>query len=415
MKIDYDKWREIFESLGRHKLRTFLTALAVWWGIFMLVVLVGFGNGLQNSFKRDFNRGAQNAVYMWGGRTSMPYKGLKANRWISYDMDDYKTLVGETEGVEAVSARFNMWGDYNITRGSKNLSFNLRSVHPEITEINFIELADGRFINQKDIDDNRKVIVIGANVVEGFFEEGEEPLGETIKIKGSEFMIVGTIEKQKRDWENRDIYMPITTAQSIHGGREDVHGFALTVDATTVAEAKVIEDRIRAKMATAHQFDPSDEQAVGMWNKFKEMAEFNMIFLGIQGFIWFVGIGSIIAGMIGVSNIMLIIVKDRTKEIGVRKALGATPKDIISMIVTESVFLTSVAGYVGLLMGFGLIYGLDFALTAFEVELDFFYNPQVNFGAILIALFVLVLSGAAAGLMPAMQAVKINPVVAMKS
>ena len=415
MKIDYDKWREIFESLGRHKLRTFLTALAVWWGIFMLVILVGFGNGLQNSFKRDFNRSAQNAVYMWGGTTSMPYNGLKPGRWISYDMEDYKTIAEETEGVELVSGRFNMWGDYNITRGNKNLSFNLQAVHPEIKGINFTKIDKGRFINQIDIDNTRKSIVVGANVVEGFFAEGEEPIGQSLKIKGSEFIIIGTTEKSKNDWENRNIFMPITTAQRIHGGRDRVHGFALTVDATTVEEAEVIEDRIRAKMAVAHQFDPADEQAVGMWNKFKEMAEFNMIFAGMTGFTWFVGIGSIIAGMIGVSNIMLIIVKDRTKEIGVRKALGATPRDIISMIVTEAVFLTSVAGYIGLLMGFGLIYGLDYLLTVTETDVDFFYNPQVNFGAIMIALVVLVISGAAAGLMPALQAVKINPVVAMKS
>jgi putative ABC transport system permease protein len=168
-------------------------------------------------------------------------------------------------------------------------------------------------------------------------------------------------------------------------------------------------------MATNHQFDPKDIQAIGMWNKLERYQEFQMIFSGMQGFSWFVGIGSIIAGMIGVSNIMLIVVKDRTREIGVRKALGATPRDIISMIVTEAVFLTSIAGYLGLLMGFGLIYTLSYIQKTQEIDLDFFYNPEIDFGAVMIALAVLIVSGALSGLIPAIQAVRINPVVAMKS
>lgn len=415
MKIDYDKWREIFESLGRHKLRTFLTALAVWWGIFMLVLLVGLGNGLKNSFERDFSSGAQNAVFMWGDRTSMPYNGLKPGRYIEFDMKDYKDLLNETEGVDVVSGRFNFWGDYSITRNNKSFSYNVQAVHPSLTKIQFNELEKGRFINNKDIKDTRKSIVIGHQVVADLFEEEEEPIGEFIKIKGTEYMVIGVIEEGERDWQNRNIFLPITTAQRIHAGRDRVHSFALTVDATTIEEVEVIEANIRAKMATNHQFDPDDTQAIGMWNKLERFQEFQMIFSGIQGFTWFVGIGSIIAGMIGVSNIMLIVVKDRTKEIGVRKALGATPRSIISMIVTEAIFLTSVAGYLGLLMGFGLINLLSYIQKTQEIDLDFFYNPSVDFGAVVIALVVLIISGALSGLIPALQAVRINPVVAMKS
>lgn len=412
---DADKWQEIFESLGRHKLRTFLTALAVWWGIFMLVLLVGLGNGLSNSFERDFSRGAQNALFMWGGRTSMPHNGLKPGRFIQYDMDDFRALAEDTEGVEIVSGRFNFWGDYTVNRKGKALPFRVEAVHPSIKKIQYSEMGKGRFLNSKDIEDTRKSAVVGQQIVDDLFEEGEEPVGDFIQIKGTEYMVVGVMEKTKRDWENRRIFIPITTAQRLHTGRETVHSFALTINADNTEEAAVIEDRIRAKIAAHHQIHPDDKQAVGMWNKLKELEEFQTIFIGIRGFIWFVGIGSIIAGMIGVSNIMLIVVKDRTKEIGVRKALGATPRDIIGMIVTEAVFLTSIAGYLGLLMGFGLIYGLAYVQKTFEIDLEFFYNPTVNFGAVMTALIVLVISGAAAGLVPAMQAVKINPVVAMKS
>jgi putative ABC transport system permease protein len=415
MKFDYDKWEEIFESLGRHKLRTFLTALAVWWGIFMLVLLVGLSNGLRNSFERDFSRGAKNALFMWGDRTSMPYNGLKPGRQVAFDMRDYETLINDTEGVEIVSGRFNFWGDYSVTRNNKSFNYNVQAVHPSIKNIQFTKLDKGRFINNNDIDNTRKAIVVGHQIISDLFEEDEEPIGEFIKIKGTEYMIVGISEKGERDWENRNIFLPITTAQRIHAGRDRVHSFALTVDATTIEEVEAIEATIRSKMATNHQFDPKDIQAIGMWNKLERYQEFQMIFTGMQGFTWFVGIGSIIAGMIGVSNIMLIVVKDRTREIGVRKALGATPRDIISMIVTEAIFLTSIAGYLGLLMGFGLITALSYIQETQELDLDYFYNPEVDFGAVMTALIVLVISGALSGLIPAIQAVKINPVVAMKS
>ena len=415
MKIDYDKWQEIFESLGRHKLRTFLTALAVWWGIFMLVLLVGLSNGLRNSFEKDFSKGAKNAMFMWGDRTSMPYNGLKPGRFVAFDMRDYEALLEDTEGVEMVSGRFNFWGDYSVTRNNKSFSYNVQAVHPSIKSIQFTNLEKGRFINNNDIDDTRKNIVVGHQIISDLFDEDEEPIGEFIKIKGTEYMIVGVSEKGERDWENRNIFLPITTAQRIHAGRDRVHSFALTVDAETIEEVQVIEANVRAKMAENHQFDPKDTQAIGMWNKLERYQEFQMIFTGMKGFTWFVGIGSIIAGMIGVSNIMLIVVKDRTREIGVRKALGATPRDIISMIVTEAVFLTSIAGYLGLLMGFGLIKILSYIQETQEIDLDYFYNPSVDFGAVMTALIVLVLSGALSGLIPAMQAVKINPVVAMKS
>ncbi len=415
MKIDYDKWQEIFESLGRHKLRTFLTALAVWWGIFMLVLLVGLSNGLRNSFERDFSKGAKNAMFMWGDRTSMPHNGLKPGRPVRFNMRDYETLINDTEGVEIVSGRFNFWGDYSVTRNNKSFSYNVQAVHPSLKEIQFTNLDKGRFINNKDIDNTRKTVVVGHQVITDLFEEDEEPIGEFIKIRGTEYMIVGVSEEGERDWENRNIFLPITTAQRIHTGQDRVHSFALTVDATSIEEIELIEATIRSKMAANHQFDPADIQAVSMWNKLERYQEFQMIFTGMQGFTWFVGIGSIIAGMIGVSNIMLIVVKDRTREIGVRKALGATPRNIISMIVTEAVFLTSIAGYLGLLMGFGLISGLSYIQKTQELDLDYFHNPEVDFGAVMIALLVLIVSGALSGLIPAIQAVKINPVVAMKS
>ena len=409
--IDIDKWQEIFGSLGRHKLRTLLTAFSVWWGIFMLVILLGSGNGLENSARRDFQNDALNTLWIWTQQTSEPYKGLPAGRFINFTNDDYERIEQHPE-IAYASLRNNLWGEFFVSYRDKSLSYRVEAVQPGHQAVELPQMREGRFINATDIDEFRKVCVIGQPVRDGFFNEAQTALGEYLNIKGVKYQIVGVFYEE-REREMQRIYIPSSTLQRIQGS-DQVQTIILEMGDTPIAETKLLEERIRQQMAAQHKFSPSDRSAIGFFNRSEEFQDIQTVMTLIRTFIWFVGIGSIIAGVIGVSNIMLITVKERTKEIGVRKALGATPNSIVVMIVHESVFLTSVAGYLGLASGLAVIYGLNQFMISNDIDAEFFYNPSVNLGTVLVALFILILSGVVAGLIPALQAVKINPVTAMK-
>lgn len=414
--FDYDKWQEIFDSLKRHKLRTFATALAVWWGIFMLVILLGAGNGLRNSAERDFADDAINSLYIWSNRTTKPYKGYKAGRRIRFQNKDPKAIRQKVAGVDNMSARYFVNSSFQTEYDGKALNFRIRAVEPTYQAIEFTEMVKGRYINTIDIKEKRKVAIIGDIAKEKLFGEDKTALGEYVRINGTKFQITGVFTDGSSKREREFIYMPLTTAQSVFDRDDRVHDMVLTVGDATAEEANQIADNARLELAALNHFDPTDEQAIGVHNNIESYQEFKMVFSGFSFFIWFVGIGSIIAGVVGVSNIMLITVKDRTKEIGIRKALGATPWSIVSMIMQESIFLTAVAGYLGLIMGFSIIYGLDYLMTTYEIDdLEFFYNPEVDFTSVMLALVFLIVSGTLAGLVPAIQAARVNPVVAMKS
>ena len=413
--FDYDKWQEIFDSLKRHKLRTFATALAVWWGIFMLVILLGAGNGLRNSAERDFADDAINRLVIWSNNTTKPYKGYKAGRRIRFQNKDPEAIRNKVEGVENMSGRYFPSSRYQTAYGKKSLAFRMRAIEPIYQKIEYTIMTEGRYVNAMDMQQKRKVLIMGDLAKEKLFGKEVSAMGEYVRINGTKFQIVGIFtDSNKREREY--IYMPLTTAQSVFDKIDRVHDISLTVGDATVEEANVIADNIRAELAALNHFDPTDEQAIGIYNNIESYQEFKMIFSGFSFFIWFVGIGSIIAGVVGVSNIMLITVKDRTKEIGIRKALGATPWSIVSMIMQESIFLTAIAGYLGLIMGFSIIYGVDYLMTTYEIDdLEFFYNPEVDFTSVMLALIFLIVSGTLAGLVPAIQAARVNPVVAMKS
>jgi putative ABC transport system permease protein len=413
--IDFDKWQEIIESLKRHKLRTMLTAISVWWGIFMLIILLGAGSGLENSAKRDFEDDSMNTFFLYGGTTSKPYKGLKPGRNIFFDNEDYDMIANDVDGLKHTSGRFFMWGD-NLTKyKEKALSFDLRTVHPEHAEIEKTIIVDGRFINNEDLKRFRKICVIGDLVKKELMPEVEDPVGTYVNIKGIDFMVVGVFTDAGWEGERKRIYLPITTAQKVFSGSDRVHQLLATFDSDDMEATLEMKKTLRANLAARHNFDRTDLQAISVWNNFENFKDFQTFFGMLKGFLWFVGIGSILAGVIGVSNIMLIIVKDRTREIGIRKALGATPRSIISMIVTESVFLTGISGYVGVLSGFGLIELLGYLMEKFEVELEFFYKPQVSPAIILTALFILIIAGVVAGYFPAKKAATISAVEAMNN
>lgn len=412
--IDYDKWAEIFSSIKRHKLRTFLTALSVWWGIFMLVLLLGLGKGLENSVIHNFRDDAMNSLWIWPGRTTMPYKGLPVGRRLQFTNADYDRLKNQIDGEESITGRYYLRGEFTVKYKKKNLSFHIRAVHPDHLILENTIMMTGRYINDKDIDEYRKVCVIGQKVATDFFGK-EDPIGSSLKIKGVDYKIVGTFYDDGSKRELETIYLPISTTQRVESANGRINQLMITLGDVPVEKSFEIEKRIREELSVQHNFDINDKQAIYIRNSAEDFQEFQTVFMFIKGFLWFVGIGSILAGVIGVSNIMLIVVKDRTKEIGIRKAMGATPNSILAMILQEAVFLTAIAGYIGMISGFAIIYGLNYLLVTNGVELEYFRNPEVNFMTILYALILLVVSGALAGLIPAQQAVKINPVIAMKS
>ncbi|RMG86599.1 MAG: ABC transporter permease [Bacteroidetes bacterium] len=410
--FDYDKWQEIFISLRRHKVRTIATALAVWWGIFMLVILVGAGNGLRNSFEKDFGDDALNSIWIWPDKTTLPWKGLRPGRQIQFRNRDYE-LMKRIEGVEYVTGRIYLSSGYLTEWNGKALQINIRAVHPDHRFLEGTIMTNGRFINDLDIKEDRKVAVIGKLSREELMGN-IDPVGQYLNIKGGQYKVVGEFIDEGNKEEMRRIYIPITTAQKAFATTDIIHNLMVTVGDATKAQTLAIADKIRAELAALHNFSPQDKQAIYIRANIEEYERFMVIFNGISFFIWFVGIGSIIAGVVGVSNIMLIVVKDRTKEIGIRKALGATPRSIVSMVLQEAIFLTGVAGYVGLICGFSIVYGLRTFMESNDIETEFFYNPEVDFGSVLAALIFLVLCGTLAGLIPAIQAARVNPIVAMR-
>jgi len=377
----------------------------------MLVVLLGAGTGLENSAKHDFENDAMNVLWIWTQQTSEPYKGLPVGRSIQFTNKDFE-IVSKHEEVAHGSVQNRIWGEFFISYKNKSLSYGVQAVRPGHAVIEKPLMTHGRFLNDKDLEAYRKVCVIGEPVRNGFFGE-EEALGKYLNIKGVKYQVVGVFEEERLS-EMERIYVPSSTVQRIEG-TDRVQTMVIEMGDATLEESLALEEKIRQEMAVQHKFSPKDKSAIGFYNRTEDFQDISSVMILIRTFIWFVGIGSIIAGVIGVSNIMLIIVKERTKEIGVRKALGATPRSIVSMIVQESVFLTSVAGYIGLASGLLLVYGINSFMVANEIEAEFFRDPTVDISAVLIALFILILSGVVAGLIPALQAVKINPVVAMKS
>ncbi len=411
--FDFDKWNEIFQTIRQHKLRTALTAFGVFWGIFMLVLLLGFGKGLYNGVMQDFDVAA-NSVFVWSQRTSEPYMGLKVGRFVQLTSDDADAL---RKGIpEAAVVCPNMWlgGNFTVNRGTKSFAFPVWSTYPELMDVEITKIQEGRFMNQTDVKEKRKNVVIGTEVQKILFKEGENPIGQFIKIKGVYFQIVG-IFKGKGSGEQavedaRKIYMPLPTAQQTFNMGNRIGWLSLLPKAGVKAE--IVESKAKTILAKRHKVAPTDARAFGSANVEKEFEKIQGLFLGIALFSWVVSIGTIIAGVIGVGNIMLIIVRERTKEIGIRKALGATPFSVISMILQESIFLTSISGYAGLLAGTGVIELINIALKG-NTDGGFFANPEVNPTVAFTALTVLIVAGALAGMIPASKAAAVRPVEAL--
>ena len=405
--FDLDKWNEIFETLSKNKLRTFLTGFAVFWGIFMLVILLGAGNGLKNGVTSQFQADAINTIWVFPGRTVLPYKGLKAGRRIQLKNSDYQ-FVENLEGAEYTSARITVRNSY-VTYGNVGGGFQIDAVYPDNGYIENCKQLSGRFINENDVKEFRKVTAIGMGVVRELYKD-IDPVGTYIKLNGIPFKVVGVYSEIYPREEMR-CYIPITTGQKVFNYQNRLENVQMTTGDLSLEETQAMAGDLRASLAKAHHFDVNDRRAVYIQNNVEEYQEFMNIMMGIQLFILIIGIGTIVAGMVGVSNIMTIVVKERTKEIGVRKALGATPFSIVSMVLQESVFVTAIAGYFGLLAGIAL---LEFVANLPMLQHDFFKNPEVDVNIAIGTTVALVIAGSLAGFFPSRKAAKIKPVLALR-
>ncbi len=420
--FDIDRWNEIWNALAKNKARSLLTAFGVFWGIFMLIVMAGAGKGLENGVSEGIARFAVNSAFFWTDRTSEPYKGFKRGRYWNMEAEDLVYLKNSVPEIEYITPK-NFGGRFNsgpnVIRGKKNGAFNIKGDYPDYVKIDPCTVLKGRWINEMDIRDKRKVCVIGEKVFEQMFNPDENPLGQYLKIAGVYYQVVGLIKPETRININgrteESVSLPFTTMLQTYNMGNQVHFLAIT--AKSGIPVSVVEEKVKAFIKKKHSISPTDTQALNSVNIEKEFKQMSGLFLGIQILTWIVGVGTLLAGVIGVSNIMLVIIKERTKEIGVQRAIGATPRTIISQIMLESVVLTTVAGYIGLSLGVGLLELVSRGLASSAGsggEEVFFTNPEVSLTVGLSALGVLIVAGLFAGLIPATRAIQIKPIDALR-
>lgn len=415
-----DSWAEIIEALSSNWFRTILTAFGVLWGIFILVILLAAGNGLENGIKQSFTGMATNSMFMWAQNVSQPYKGLPKGRRYNFKLDDVQAIKDQVPGLRFVSPRNQLGGfrgSNNVVRGLQTGAFNVYGDYPEITQQQPMDITSGRFINYSDIEEKRKVAIIGSGVQTALYDPGEEVIGSYIKINGVNFMVIGTYKKngQNGDAEEnqKEIYVPFTSFSQAFNMANIVGWMAITAeDGSSITELKSqVFDVIKAR----HSIAPTDDRAVGNFDLYEQYNKINGLFTALNFVAYFVGILILISGVIGISNIMLIVVKERTKEIGVRRALGATPWSIRSQILLESSFLTIISGMVGIILATGVLILVNNEMDKMDTSEMMFLNPSVDIGVVFTALMILIISGLLAGLIPAQNAIKIRPVEALRT
>jgi putative ABC transport system permease protein len=415
--FDRDNWYEIWAVLRSNKLRTALTAFGVAWGIFMLVVMIGFGTAMQSGTKRNMKGMATNLLFVWGQTTTESYSGMKPGRAVKFRTADIERLK-RLPTVEWLAPRLQLGGwqnNFTVGYGTKVGSYAVFGDYPDFRHIVAFDYEAGRFIDEGDIAENRKVAVIGYKVRDELFPPDVNPIGEYIKISGVYFQVVGITHTlrsgQQGDRDAHTIYVPFTTLKTAFKQGDKVGFFAMT--AKPGADGAELERQVREVLYRHHRVSPTDKLAIGTFNMFVMFGKFQEVFFWLWAISWIVGGMTLLAGVVGVSNIMLIAVKERTKEFGVRKALGATPRSVVMMVLMENIVLTSVAGLVGIALGCGMLYLADFLLAG--VTDSPFGPPEVGLGTILQALAVLVGSATIAGLIPAMHAASIKPIEALRT
>lgn len=413
-----DRWNEILEALNANKFRTFLTAFGVFWGITILVLLLALTNGLKNGVTADFGDFATNSMFMWTQGTSMPYKGLPKGRNFNYKIGDVAAIKDAVPNLKYVSPRNQLGGfrgNNNVTRGTKTGAFEIYGDYPEYINQQPLDILQGRFISYSDIHANRKVCVIGTDVIKGLYDKDEEALGSYIKINGVNFMVVGTFKISNSQGDNEQeantIYIPFTTFGQAFNRGEDVGWMAITaIDDVPITSVK---QQVFDLMKSRHKIHPQDDRAIGHFDLSEQFERVSGLFTILTIVGYFVGALVLMSGIIGISNIMLIVVKERTKEIGVRRALGATPWTIKSQILQESLILTILSGMIGISFAAGIIWLLNYLLDQ-SGPVENFANPSVSMQVVFTALIILIVSGVLAGLIPANSATKMKPVDALR-
>lgn len=418
-----DTFVEIWESIRRNKMRTSLTGFAVAWGIFMLIVLLGAGNGLMNAFSQSSGDFASNSMMVGGGWTSKPYDGLKQGRRIILEDRDITLLESDVfkEHIDGVTATVSQ--NQTIVRGKKNLSIYIEGCFPAHQQLEKIVVRYGRFINREDIDRNRKVMVLSYNAAELIALPGEEPeelVGKRIKVGNSMFLVVGLTKSDEMNM-NYYSYAPFTTVKTIYGKGKEIGELIFTFHGLdTEEENEQFEKRVKSVINTMHRAAPDDERAIWIWNRFTQNLQMNKARNIITVALWIIGIFTLLSGIVGVSNIMLITVKERTHEFGIRKAIGATPWSVTKLIITESITITAFFGYVGMVLGLFACEVLDKTVgqsqqQIMDMSVSMLKNPSVGVDVAIEATILLVVAGTLAGLIPAVKAAKVKPIEALRA
>tara|TARA_B100001057_G_scaffold465380_1_gene521452 strand:- start:1126 stop:2349 length:1224 start_codon:yes stop_codon:yes gene_type:complete len=404
--FNIERWKEIFQSIQKNKLRTILSGTTVSLGILIFIILFGLGEGLKNSYSDLFLRQANNVVFLYPGKTTKPFGGFKTNRRIEFDNSDVSDIKANfSDRVEYINPTIR-YGD-NIKYKLESYSFSIQAVSPSNQYIQGNVLMKGRYINEKDIENKTKVVVIGRLVARDIFKT-EDPIGKFINIGSRSYKVIGVFQDLDGDNEERNLFLPYTTRQQILMGSDKVGNIAITFDPNIGGRGAVkLENDIKTFLKKKKSIDPKDPSGIRVRNVADEL-ERSMQFAGaLQIIVAFVGIGTLIAGIIGISNIMIFIVKERTKELGVRKALGAQPSEIIKMILTESIFITSISGFAGMILGVII-------LDSLSLQEYFITRPEVSLNIAFIATLVLIIFGVIAGYIPAKRAAQIKPIVALR-
>ncbi|WP_298484300.1 ABC transporter permease [uncultured Maribacter sp.] len=414
-----DRWKEILEVLTSNWFRTVLTAFGVFWGILILIILLAAGKGLENGIKSDFGDIATNTMFMWTRNTTKPYKGLPKGRRFNFKVDDVQSIKDNIPNLRFVSPRNRLGGfggGNNVVRGINVGAYNVYGDYPEIIKQEPMAITSGRFINYSDINEKKKIAIIGEGVKTGLYKKGEKVLGTYIKIQGISFLVVGTYKKKSNDGDGeeaqKEIYVPFTAFSQAFNRGDNVGWMAITAnDGSSISNLK---ERIVTLVKENRKVHPEDKRAVGNFDLYEQYNRVESLFGAMRFIAYFVGVLVLLSGIIGVSNIMLIVVKERTKEIGIRRALGEDPWSIKLQILMESIFLTIISGMAGITFGALFIYGINKMLDM-NGPVDMFVNPSVSLGVVVAALMILIVSGLLAGFIPAQSAIKTKPIDALRA
>jgi putative ABC transport system permease protein len=408
MIFDRDLWFEIVQSIRKNKLRTILSGFTITFAILIFTLLFGISNGLQNTFSTFFVNDTPNAIYINSGRTSKPYEGKKSGRQIQLTNKEVEFIKSKNQdNVEYISSK--IYKNFNVSYRQQKNTYSAVAILPDHQFIDQYKMNEGRFVNISDLNDNKKVAIIGRLIKKDLFKN-KTPIGKYINLQGINFKVIGVFTKEGDDEAENIIYIPLTTAQTLYANNDHINGIDLTYDknmnySEIIAFTELLETQLKELLGIA----PQDQRGIRIRNVAESIKQTNTMMIVLTILVFFIGFGTLIAGIVGISNIMVYVVNERQKELGIRKVLGASPKSIVSLIILESITITSVAGYLGILIGIGII-----KLIGDRLEKYFITNPNVETSIIIGAMVTLIISGCIAGYVPAKRASRIKPIVALR-